>query len=103
MPTGFTYASGMSTDTISLRCPVCLSHRPITRYMIMRRYAYPDELCCGITCKELYLSRLLNTVKVLCLALQGEKVSKKLVERVMHSGLIPVIMSEHLRHYYNGE
>lgn len=103
MPTGFTYASGVQTETISLRCPICLIHRPVTQRMLHAHCATTDELCCSGVCCDVYMTRLLYTTKVLYKALQRRNVPKQVTDDIRQKGTITTVVSNHLRQYYNGE
>jgi hypothetical protein len=99
MPTGFTYTSGQQTDTVSLRCPICLSHRPITQSLLTGEH-YPtlEQLCCEEHV-EIYKDRVMKFEKRLWLALRGKQLPGKVRERITLTGSLSNLASNFLKEY----
>jgi len=66
----FTYASGVYTATVSLRCPTCLTQ---VEPPLSGKTPHLDELCCSPKCKKVYYQKAYALEKVAWETMQGRK------------------------------
>lgn len=93
----YTYMSGVATDTFSLRCPVCLALRPVTKDMI--KYTPTIEQLCCEQHVQVYKDRVYKIEERLWLALKEQIIPSRIKKRITVFGTLSSLVSHHLSNY----